>query len=376
MSGKRAVLIYSDSSHVSASRTVEILRRLGYSEFTLYAFERENWNWTGFTKEIEMVSLGKVRSRRYLQRLPRIFAAANLVKRLESRREQPADLVYSSMQDCGLIGARLCRRETKFVYEIVDLRNTLESRSLLSKLVRLLDKRIATRANALVFTAEGFLLRYYEPLCPGTSRKAIIIEPRLPSDWETGSRPGQRSPRLPIRVAYVGLVRYADRWAPLIEAVGKRSDRFEFHIHGVGQDVELIKELARKYENVYYHGGFSSDQRREIYENIDLSCAVYDNTITNVRLAIPNKLFESLYFGVPLLVAADTSLAERVQAIGSGFVVDPRKPGFAEEFLDSITPEALSNASGIAIAQPIRDLLLNLDESSDRLNHILTAGCA
>ena len=42
----------------------------------------------------------------------------------------------------------------------------------------------------------------------------------------------------------------------------------------------------------------------------------------NNKLALPNKLYEALYFKKPLIVSKDTYLAERVENYGIGIAVE------------------------------------------------------
>ena len=49
---------------------------------------------------------------------------------------------------------------------------------------------------------------------------------------------------------------------------------------------------------------------------------MYDSTDLNVRLALPNKLYESMYFKKPILVSSNTYLSQVVDQYGIGFKWD------------------------------------------------------
>src|SRR5690606_36062673 len=104
------------------------------------------------------------------------------------------------------------------------------------------------------------------------------------------------------------------------------------------------------------------DDLGKIYDNLDVSYFVYDNTETNVRLAIPNKLYESMYFGVPGIVAASTTLAERVQQLGVGFVVDPSKGDFVGRWLETVSIDDIKGAAERCLMVP-KDELVEDDEN-------------
>ena len=54
--------------------------------------------------------------------------------------------------------------------------------------------------------------------------------------------------------------------------------------------------------------------------------SVYDADMTNVRVALPNKLYEAIYCERPIIVAKGTYLAELVERWGVGVAVDHREP--------------------------------------------------
>jgi hypothetical protein len=67
-------------------------------------------------------------------------------------------------------------------------------------------------------------------------------------------------------------------------------------------------------------------QAAALYGKCDAMYSVYDADMHNVRVALPNKLYESVYCEMPLIVAKDTYLAEVVDQWGVGFAVDHRQP--------------------------------------------------
>ena len=63
----------------------------------------------------------------------------------------------------------------------------------------------------------------------------------------------------------------------------------------------------------------SSDDIDKIYSQVDLSFVMYDSEDLNVKLALPNKLYESMAFKTPLLVSKKTFLSEKVFEYRIGF---------------------------------------------------------
>jgi glycosyltransferase involved in cell wall biosynthesis len=63
------------------------------------------------------------------------------------------------------------------------------------------------------------------------------------------------------------------------------------------------------------HGAFRSPEDLcEIYGKIDVNFIVYDANDDNVKIALPNKLYESIAFGKPIICAKGVALAEIVES--------------------------------------------------------------
>jgi len=106
-----------------------------------------------------------------------------------------------------------------------------------------------------------------------------------------------------------------------------------------------VQHFAAQTSNITFHGAFRSPQDlQRIYRDLDLVWAVYDRADANVRAAIPNKLFEAAWFGVPILVAKETALAQTVANWGGGFQVDSASVESIGTILDRLTPALVHEA--------------------------------
>ena len=54
---------------------------------------------------------------------------------------------------------------------------------------------------------------------------------------------------------------------------------------------------------------------------MDLIWSVYDTSLQNVRIAMPNKFYEAILSRIPIVVAENTYLANRVYKAGIGICV-------------------------------------------------------
>jgi len=93
-------------------------------------------------------------------------------------------------------------------------------------------------------------------------------------------------------------------------------------IAGIGQDLDLIKEYTKRYpEKIRYLGVVSYEEVIDNSLRADVLFGFYDPAIPNNRYASPNKLFESMMCGKPIITNDSTSMAEIVRKEKCGLIV-------------------------------------------------------
>ena len=95
---------------------------------------------------------------------------------------------------------------------------------------------------------------------------------------------------------------------------------------GTKEEYQEIQSYCQNKENVIITGKYDYQKEiKSLYEMVDCVYSVYDNTNLNVRIALPNKLYESIYCELPIIVAKNTYLEEIVNALGVGKAIENRK---------------------------------------------------
>lgn len=368
LQGGRAVLVNTAISQPRHQRRARMLQEYGM-KVRVYAFGRGFYPANAYAKGIEVVHLGTLESRQYVRRLPQLVRAARTIAKLEVSESTRPALQYAFGLDSTIITSLAFKKSVPLVYEVGDIRNPDRNHSIFSRLVYAFEKTIVRRATTVVVTAPAFLEEYYSKMQPSVGDKGFVVENKLPADFAgLAARPGRASFHQPIRLGFVGAFRYADSLIPLVDAVSERLGTYELHLYGDGPLRDVLQARVRRAENLFYHGPFKNpDDLGRIYGAIDINYVVYDNKDPNVRMALPNKLYESIYFGKPIVVAANTQLAKRVDELGIGFVVDPRQKGFAESFLDALSFGELAERASNALALPVSHAVQNDKEVVSRL---------
>jgi len=227
--------------------------------------------------------------------------------------------MYKSMYDSNV----------KIVYEIGDLNKRTFNNSkridkyLLRKGLMLLERRLFNYVNQLVISSQHFWDDYYRKFI---SLDRTFLFPNAPEKSIFDNVKEVKKDT--ITVGFVGRIRYHKQLTMLIDAVAKINKQsnkviYDVLIAGEGPESDIVKEYARAFDFVKMYGSYNYEQEiAQIYTKIDLVYSVYDATIQNVKVAIPNRLFEAIVAMKPIIVAKGTRLEEFVLDHSVGFSID------------------------------------------------------
>ncbi|AEV29460.1 hypothetical protein SpiGrapes_1657 [Sphaerochaeta pleomorpha str. Grapes] len=131
---------------------------------------------------------------------------------------------------------------------------------------------------------------------------------------------GIRQPDEPIRIGFIGYVRYFERNQKLLDVFANDS-RFELHYYGTHANVLKDYSEVNGIKNTIFHDSFPVGDTAKYLGKIDIINNLYGNDTINVRLAISIKFFHALYARIPILVSPDTYVGEIAKGLGFGFEV-------------------------------------------------------
>lgn len=342
-------------------------------QVTVYGFDRMLQKANKFIPEdVEIHFLGMLTGAGVnLKRLLLMFKAFGTLK--NATRQKSYDVIYCFSFDSALIASFLGQRCIHF-YEISDLMFSGQHAGLLSKIFCRLENRILIKFDTIVLTSPWFGDELKRRV-PEVNNKLFVIENKIPEEiaerFQRPAQPLKIDKSRPVRIGYIGLVKYVDCVYPFINEIAKQPDKFEFHIFGNTQSGDFF-ERCEGIRNIYNHGPFKNpDDLNKIYSQTDLVFTAYDNRDYNVRVAIPNKLFEAIFFGVPLVVSSKTALSERVINWQVGYVVDPSDNDYAKKFIDNFKVSELEKFALNCSQFPKEELLNKRSNIADKLTAML-----
>lgn len=111
---------------------------------------------------------------------------------------------------------------------------------------------------------------------------------------------------------------------------------FKLELAGMGKLSEYAKQASEKYGNINFHGMINYEEALDLYTKCDVMFAIYDPSVPNHRYSAPNKVYEAMMNGKPIIVAKNTSVDKIVERENMGFVIEYNKDSF-EKILSTIS---------------------------------------
>lgn len=147
--------------------------------------------------------------------------------------------------------------------------------------------------------------------------------------------PGSPVQSSQLRLAYVGLLQFERGILEILDVL-EHHPEWSLDLAGFGGDEEAILARANTMENVHWYGRISYERALELSAAADVLVATYDPAIPNHRYASPNKVFEAMMLGKPVVAASGTNFDRIVSGFECGLVVNYGEVGQLEEVLTTL----------------------------------------
>ncbi len=237
---------------------------------------------------------------------------------------------YDTIHACDLLTglpavlpAKLFRKT--LVYDIYDYyAHTQHGPKWILEIFRHIENWVIGLADATIICAESRVAQI-----EGSHPRQLVVLHNAPS-------PGQlacAAPDFPlagdsrrVKIVYVGNL-VADRLILKVLACAKDLPQAEFHIGGFGVLEEQVRQLAEAQENIFFYGKLPYDQVIALEQKADILLALYDPSVPNHIYAAPNKFYEALALGKPLIVFRGTDIDRIVLGQDIGCACEPTEAG-------------------------------------------------
>ena len=221
----------------------------------------------------------------------------------------------------------------KIVYDIFDYYSeSYNAPSLVKCIIRKMENSYINKADVTIICSGERKGQIAE-----THPQKLIVVENSPEDEEikdnfvldAGSVPGRP------RIAYTGMLVF-DRFLREMCEVMKRRTDVEWHVAGYGVLRPFIEESAAEHENIFYYGPLPYDDILALEKKCDIMTALQNPSVPNNRYSAPNKFYEALLLGKPLMMVKNGSLYKEIQNNDFGEVIDVSNGNIEDEISGAI----------------------------------------
>lgn len=231
------------------------------------------------------------------------------------------DVVHAYDLDTGFTAQKAAKKLRKiFVYDIPDYySNGHGYTGIIQTISNRIENNVINKAFATIICTEE---RKEE--IKGSHPKQLFVIHNTPN---IAVLPVKQEEHDRVRFAYIGVFGRTRFLKELTEFISQRQD-CELHIGGFGANMEsYFEEMAQKFDNISYYGRIPYEKTIEIERNSDILPVIYDPSLLNHKFAAPNKFYEALALGKPIIMAKGTGMSAVVEEHGIGETMEYTKEG-------------------------------------------------
>jgi succinoglycan biosynthesis protein ExoL len=258
-------------------------------------------------------NLGEIPNGKYLKRINIYYKTIKTIKKILSKNNYDV-LVVNNIDTLFLYNISTNQKTTK-IMQISDLRSHTYTNNIKSFIIRIFEKILFKSVNKLIITSPKFF-DYYKRIYKG---EYFLLENK-PLKNMIPKRIQNEIKNEKTIIGIVGQLMQINPYLTLFEKF-KNNNSVEIHIHGKGKYQKTIEEYSLEYNNILYFGEYNFfKDSAEIYTKLDLLYMPYDTTngSLNNKVALPNKLYEAMYFKIPIITSFDSYLGEIVNELRIG----------------------------------------------------------
>jgi glycosyltransferase involved in cell wall biosynthesis len=185
----------------------------------------------------------------------------------------------------------------------------------IKNIIRRVDLWAIGRADALILVDDARITQV-----TGSKPRLTAIVYNSPEEFLQKSTHQNTLPAGSLRLAYVGLLQ-VERGLLEMLSVLKKHPEWQLDLAGFGGDEDQILSAASEMPNIHWHGRVNYQKALQLGSSADVLFATYDPAIPNHKYSSPNKIFEAMMLGKPVIVAAGTNMDRMIAEADCGSIV-------------------------------------------------------
>lgn len=282
-----------------------------------------------------------------------------------------SDIVVARNLEMLAIGAALARPEQTLVYECLDIHRKLLGEGFASRILRSIERRLLKRTARVIVSSPAFERDYFRAL-QGWEGPVDLIENKVSAVPDTPSVDVVQGG--PWTIGWFGMLRCRRSLAILSHLVARADGRVRVLVAGIpSPDVfpDLPAEIAR-HPGMEYVGPYRAADLPRLYGRVHFAwCIDFFEEGLNSSWLLPNRLYESLAYGVVPVALADVETGRWLEQAGVGLRLAQGEA--LGKVLEAMTPGAYAALSDAAHALPRERIAFSPDDHRSLVRQLETA---
>ena len=212
----------------------------------------------------------------------------------------------------------------KLVYDCCDYyADSQQGPNFILNILRKMETKVFSKADYSIICSE----KRIEQIKPASPKNLFIVHnsPNI-NDFKIEDKKDRhilKSNSNRLKFVYVGNF-CIDRWIiEFLNEAKKMSNEIEVHIGGFGGLNDQIEKIANESSNIYTYGKMNYSDVLQLESECDCLVAFYETHLRNHVYAAPNKFYEALAIGKPLIMLKGSGMSEIVEREKLGAVIEP-----------------------------------------------------
>jgi len=257
-----------------------------------------------------------------------------LVKQLKAISKP--SIIYSCNLDTGVAALYIkIRYKSKLIYDIYDYYVDSHTIPLIAKnIIQRLEITVINNSNLTVICTDERKAQ----ICAAKPKKLLVIHNSPDIEELVSVEPT-------IDYVYCGTLNDGRLIKEILDGYPKHTD-MSMLFAGSGNYSIFAEELNNRFDNFAFSGIIPYSEVITIEKKAAVISAIYDPDFRNHKLCAPNKFYEALALGKPLIVCRGTGIDKIVADNNIGIVIDYNANQFYKALKYLIDNEAVCKAMG------------------------------
>lgn len=228
------------------------------------------------------------------------------------------DCGFMSMIVCGIFGKKL-------VYDMYDYYS--DSRPMgptAEKIINRLENAVINSAYASIICGEWRTVQI-----AAAKPKQLFVIHNTPEISGVQHKNMLKSNTDKVKIVYAGILQDHRLILEILDEI-KKHNEYELHIAGFGKYEQDIATAAQENGNIFFYGSLPYGDVLSLESECDILFATYDPAVRNHKYSAPNKVYEAMALGKPIIVCKDTGIDSLVTENNTGCAIEYDAKAFIE----------------------------------------------